>query len=66
MVMMCRENSSHIHHLLSSLYHFLRILLLKMVRVFADVKSGGNSRHNLGECAFYDPDISDHRWCMEF
>ena len=27
---------------------FLRILLLKMFRVFADVKSGGNFRHNLG------------------
>ena len=27
---------------------FLRILLLKMFRVFADVKSGVNVRHNLG------------------
>ena len=30
------------------LISFLRILLLKMFRVFADVKSGGNFRHNLG------------------
>ena len=27
---------------------FLRILLLKMFTVFADVKSGGNFHHNLG------------------
>ena len=43
MVMMCRENSSYIHHL-----SFLRILLLKMFRVFADVNSGGNFHNNLG------------------
>ena len=29
------------------LISFLRILLLKMFRVFADVKSGGCFRHNL-------------------
>ena len=41
--MMCRENSSNIHHL-----SFLRILLLKMFRVFADVYSGGNFCNNRG------------------
>ena len=30
------------------LISFLRILLLKMFKVFADVKSGGNFHHNLG------------------
>ena len=30
------------------LISFLRILLFKMFRVFADVKSGGSLRHNLG------------------
>ena len=30
------------------LISFLQILLLKMFRVFADVTSGGNFRHNLG------------------
>ena len=33
---------------INELIPFLRILLLKMFRVFADVKSGGNFRHNLG------------------
>ena len=30
------------------LISFLRVLLLKMFKVFTDVKSGGNFRHNLG------------------
>ena len=30
------------------LISFLRVLLLKMFKVFADVKSGGNFHHNLG------------------
>ena len=30
------------------LISFLRILLLKMFRAFANVKSGGKFRHNLG------------------
>ena len=32
---------------ITELISFLRILLLKMFRVFADVKSGGNFCHNL-------------------
>ena len=56
--MMCREDSSYIHHLSLSLYRFYEFCLLKMFRVFADVKSWGNFRHNLGprylkECLSY-------------
>ena len=48
MVMMCREDGSYIASPIIELILFLRILLLKMFTVFADVKSGGNFHHNLG------------------
>ena len=40
--MMSRENSPYIGHLSLNLYAFFIILLLKILKVFADVKSGGN------------------------
>ena len=45
--MMSRENSSYIHHPSFELTSFLQTLLLKMFKVFADVKWGGNFCHNL-------------------
>ena len=46
--MMCtREQLMHLSSIIE-LISFLRVLLLKMFKVFADVKSGGNFHHNLG------------------
>ena len=64
--MMSRENSPYLHHLSLNLYAFFLILLLKILKVFADVKSGGNFCHNLGvrdrkECLAYSTVLSRNR-----